>query len=112
MVSAGDSPRHVIFRVHAVQRMFERGVTVDDVRLAEAPVKCAICKQGELAPGTATVTLERGATTVVIKAVPAGICTNCGEEYIDEPTTRQIMTLADAAARTGVEIEVRQFAAA
>ena len=28
----GDEPPRLIFRVHAVRRMFERGVTVDDVR--------------------------------------------------------------------------------
>ena len=54
----------------------------------EAPVTCAICKQGEVVAGTTTVTLERGGTTVVIKAVPAGVCDNCGEEYVDETTTR------------------------
>ena len=74
---------------------------------------CAICKQGRVVAGTTTVTLERGATTVVvIKAVPAGVCDNCGEEYFDETTTRKLMGIADAAARTGVLVEVRQFAAA
>lgn len=28
-----DEGQRLVFRVHAVQRMFERGVTVDDVRL-------------------------------------------------------------------------------
>lgn len=73
---------------------------------------CTICKQGEVVAGTTTVTLERGDTTVAVKSVPAGVCGNCGEEYIDETTTRQLMEIADAAARTGVQIEVRQFAAA
>ena len=73
---------------------------------------CVICKEGEVVAGTTTVTLERGHTTVVIKSVPARVCMNCGEEYVDETTTRQLMTIADAAARTGVQVEVRQFAAA
>jgi YgiT-type zinc finger domain-containing protein len=30
-------------------------------------------------PGATTVTLERGETIVVIKAVPAAVSTNCGE---------------------------------
>jgi len=62
-------------------------------------------------PGTTTVTLERGRTIVVIKTVPAGVCANCGEEYVDEQTTRRLMDLADAAALTGAQVEVRQFAA-
>ena len=73
---------------------------------------CAICRQGEVVAGTTTVTLERGGTTVVIKAVPASVCGNCGEEYVDEATTRKLMGIADAAARTGVQVEVRQFVAA
>lgn len=100
------------------------GISFEDVRSivvhgeaierysTEAPVTCVICKKGEVVEGTTTVTLERGNTTVVIKSVPAGVCANCGEQYVDETTTQRLMTIADAAARTGVEVEVRQFAAA
>ena len=77
---------------------------------AEARVKCTICKLGDVVAGAATVTLERGGTTVVIKAVPAGVCKDCGEKYVDEKTTRQLMAIADAAARNGVQVEVREFA--
>lgn len=73
---------------------------------------CTICRQGELAPGTATVTLERGGTTVVIRGVPARVCSVCGEEFIDERTTAELLALADRAAREGVQVEIRQFAVA
>ena len=33
-------------------------------------MQCIICKFGETSPGTTTVTLERGNTTLVIKSVP------------------------------------------
>ena len=79
---------------------------------AEADVKCAICKSGDTVPGATTVTLERRETAVVIKAVPAAVCTNCGEAYVDEQTTRRLIELADVAARTGSQVEVRRFAAA
>ena len=75
-------------------------------------MKCAICKSGDTVPGATTVTLERGETAVVIKGVPADVCTNCGEAYVDEQTTRRLIQLADVAARTGGPVEVRQFAAA
>jgi hypothetical protein len=39
------------------------------------------------------------------------VCTNCGEEYVDEETTRQLLETAEAAARTGVQVEVREYAA-
>ena len=47
-------------------------------------MKCLICNQGETREGVATVTLERGQATLVFKHVPAQVCTNCREEYIDD----------------------------
>ena len=73
---------------------------------------CVICKHGEIRPGTATVTLEREDTTLVIKGVPAQVCTNWGEEYVDEDTTSRLLRTAEEAARTGVQVDVRQYAAA
>ena len=56
---------------------------------------------GETRPGRATVTLTREATTLVIKGVPASICANCGEEYVDEATTaRLIKTMDEGAGRS------------
>jgi len=73
---------------------------------------CVICKHGETRPGTATVTLERADTTLVIKGVPAQVCANCGEEYVEEGTTARLLGTAEEAARTGVQVDVRQYAAA
>ena len=75
-------------------------------------MKCVICRQGETQPGTTTVTLEQGPTTLVCKAVPAQVCANCGEQYVDEETTKQLIATADEAARSGVQVEVREFVAA
>ncbi len=73
---------------------------------------CVICKNGETRLGKATVTLEREETTLVIKGVPAQVCGNCGEEYVDEETTSHLLKTAEDAARAGVQVDVRQFAAA
>jgi YgiT-type zinc finger domain-containing protein len=43
-------------------------------------MKCPICRNGETHPGTATLTLERGPLTMVVRHVPAQVCDNCGEE--------------------------------
>ena len=42
-------------------------------------MKCVICKHGTTKAGRATITMERGGTTVVIKGVPAEVCANCEE---------------------------------
>jgi YgiT-type zinc finger domain-containing protein len=74
-------------------------------------MKCVICKEGETEPGTATITLERGDLSLVVKAVPALVCQNCGEEYVDERTTADLLTTAAAAAAAGVRVYVRRYAA-
>jgi len=73
---------------------------------------CVICRQGETLPGKATVTLERGGATIVIRGVPARVCDNCGEEYLDEATTEALLKTADAAAQAGVQVDVREYVAA
>ena len=74
-------------------------------------MKCVICKQGQTHDGLATVTLERGRTTVVIKDVPAEVCENCGEYYLSEEVTEKVQNLAEQAFQHGVEIEVLRYAA-
>lgn len=75
-------------------------------------MNCLICKQGETQPGHVTVTLERGGTTLVFKQVPAQVCANCGEAYVDDATTAQLLESAEAALKSGVQVEVRAFVAA
>ena len=69
-------------------------------------MKCVICKEGQTRKGFTTVTVEREHTTVIIKDVPAAVCENCGEYYLNEETTQKIQHLTDQAVRAGVEIEV------
>lgn len=75
-------------------------------------MKCVICKNGETQPGKTTVTLERGGTTLVVKGVPARVCDNCGEAYVDEEVTRELTQAAAEALRAGVQVDVREFVAA
>lgn len=72
-------------------------------------MECVICKQGETRPGTATLTFTRDGTTLVIKGVPADVCANCGEEYVNEETTAHLRRTAEEAARAGVRMDVREY---
>ncbi len=74
-------------------------------------MKCVICKQGETRAGMATVTLQRGESTIIMKDVPADICENCGEYYLSESITEKVMNRAEESIRKGVEIEILRFAA-
>ena len=73
---------------------------------------CLICKQGKTQLGTTTITLERAGTTVVFKNVPAQVCENCGEAYVDEETSGKLLEAAEEAARAGVVVDVREYTVA
>ena len=75
-------------------------------------MKCVICRYGETEPGTTTVTLTRGETTIAIRDVPAQICTTCGEEYVDAGTGKRLSEIAETAVSEGVQVDVRRYKAA
>lgn len=72
-------------------------------------MKCIICRQAEVIPGQTTVTLERDGLTLVIKGVPAQVCPNCGEAYLDEEVTGRLLADAETMAQAGTLVDVRQF---
>ena len=72
---------------------------------------CPICKNNETRLDKVTITLERGGLTIVFKDVPAQVCTNCGEQFVDGATTAELLKQATAAAKAGVQVEVRSYAA-
>lgn len=72
-------------------------------------MKCVVCKKGETKLGKTTVTLEKNGATLVFKGVPARVCANCGEEYVDEEITAALLKSAGEAARSGVQVEIRQY---
>ena len=74
-------------------------------------MKCVICKKGERKPGTVTVTLLRGETTVLIKGTPAEVCEDCGEYYLDEVVARKVYAQADEAVQRRAEVEILRYAA-
>jgi YgiT-type zinc finger domain-containing protein len=75
-------------------------------------MKCVICKQGETRLGKATVTLERNGLTLVVKHVPAQVCIHCGEEYVDQEATAQLLRAAEQAEKAGVQVDIREYVAA
>ena len=74
-------------------------------------MNCPTCKNGETAEGLVTVTLTRGETTVLIKAVPAEVCGNCGEYYLDQAAAQRVYEQADAAVARHAEVEILRYAA-
>jgi YgiT-type zinc finger domain-containing protein len=77
----------------------------------EIAMRCSLCRHGLTEPGTVTVTLQRGYTTVIVKEVPAEVCDNCGEYYLDEAVTQRILDMAEQAVLRNAEVEILRFAA-
>ncbi len=72
-------------------------------------MKCVICKHGETTKGSTTITLERGTSTIVFKDVPADICDNCGEKYVNDKITKDLLNKANELIKNGTEVDIRKF---
>ena len=75
-------------------------------------MKCVICKHGETTLGVTTVTLEKGSSTIIFKDVPAQVCDNCGEKYIDEKVTKELLKKANELVQNGTVVDIRKFQSA
>jgi len=69
-------------------------------------MECTLCQVGTTEKGKVTVTLERDGAIVLIKDVPAEVCTNCGHYYLSEEITRLVMDKGNEAIASGAELEV------
>ncbi len=77
----------------------------------EVAMWCSLCRHGETSSGVVTVTLQRGPATIIIKSVPAQVCENCGEYYLDEETSRRVIEMAETTVRKNAELEILSYAA-
>lgn len=74
-------------------------------------MNCAICHNGNLESGSATVVLERGEATVIFKGVPARVCNICGEEFVSAEVNEALLRRAEEALARGTTLEMLRFAA-
>lgn len=75
-------------------------------------MECVICKNGETKPGFVNVTLQRNDITIIIKNVPADVCNNCGEYYLEEDVTDKLIKTAEDSIQKGAEVEILRYTAA
>lgn len=78
----------------------------------ENAMKCVICKHGQTRNQAVTVTFDRNEATVIVKSVPARVCENCGEQYLDQEVTARLLQQVEQAAGAGILVEVREYIAA
>jgi YgiT-type zinc finger domain-containing protein len=63
----------------------------------KAGERCVFCRTGELQEGATTMTVERDDVTVVFKEVPARVCQQCGEAYLEGVTVDRVQEAFEAA---------------
>jgi YgiT-type zinc finger domain-containing protein len=68
-----------------------------------------ICKHGETVEGFTSVTLEKDGATIVFQKVPALVCDNCGEKYLDSDVSSKVLKKAREIIKGGVKVDIREY---
>ena len=72
------------------------------------PGGCALCGGGKQ-PGTTTFAVDLEFGVVVVRGVPALVCAQCGEAWIEDPVASRLESLVVEARRKRAVVEVRQW---
>jgi YgiT-type zinc finger domain-containing protein len=70
---------------------------------------CLICRQAEILDGLTSISLERGEVRLVVNNIPARVCPNCGEAYVDELIAAQLLREAEEMSAAGILEYVREY---
>jgi YgiT-type zinc finger domain-containing protein len=70
--------------------------------------KCPLCG-GDKTEGHTTYSLDLGFGIVVVRQVPARVCAQCGEEWIDSETAQKLETIVERVRSQHNEVEVLQY---
>lgn len=71
---------------------------------------CLICRKAQLLDGFVSLNFERDEFRTVINLVPVQICPACGESYLDEQVTEQVLSLAEKILHEGIVDSVQDYA--
>ena len=70
--------------------------------------QCALCG-GDKHAGTTTVTADLGFGVVVVRGVPATVCSQCGADWLSNTTSARVEDLVDIARQNHSEVEVLAY---
>ena len=66
---------------------------------------------GEQAPGTTTFTVDKNSLLVVVRNVPATVCSQCGEAWIADPVAGELEAIVSEASAKRRQLEIVDMAA-
>ncbi len=70
--------------------------------------RCPLCG-GEKQPGTTTFAVDLKFGVVVIREVPALVCTKCGDAWIEDPVAAKLEVIIAEARRKHTAVEVMRW---
>ena len=73
--------------------------------MSEPSNVCPLCG-GKKTDGTTTFSADLGSGLVVVRQVRATVCSQCGEEWIDDATARQLEGIVNDARARRLQVEV------
>ena len=62
---------------------------------------CLVCRQADTVDGLTSVMFERGEIRLVINAVPARVCPQCGEAFVEEAVAVRLLEISEAVVASG-----------
>ena len=75
---------------------------------AERIMECFMCK-GKTEKQLVNYIVDMGKTVIIIKEVPANVCTQCGERYFDDEVMEKLEKIIDNVKKIAVEISVVRY---
>jgi YgiT-type zinc finger domain-containing protein len=72
------------------------------------PTKCPECG-GTKQPGTTTFTVDLGFGVIVVRNVPATVCSQCGADWIADNIAERLEAIVNDARKRQRQVEVTAF---
>jgi len=66
---------------------------------------CIICR-GKVEKGTTTFALDLKSSLIVVRNVPALVCTQCGEEWIEDSTAIELERITERSKAQNTQLEM------
>ncbi|MDX2134508.1 MAG: type II toxin-antitoxin system MqsA family antitoxin [Saprospiraceae bacterium] len=75
----------------------------------QIPSNCPLCK-GKIHKSTTIFSVELNTGVVIVRNVPAWVCTQCGEEWIEDSVAEQLEKITNRARMEKTQLEMVSMA--
>jgi len=70
---------------------------------------CLICRNAELVSTFTTVKLDHEEINLAVRGVPASVCPNCEDAYLDEKVAARLLEIVERSIETGEPVEFLEY---